>query len=105
MLINKGNAYKDGDIISFKLVNGDEIVAKLAEIIPDGYVITKPCTVMPTQQGMGLIQTMLAGDINSNITLERRHIIMHCPAVDRIQDSYIQITTGIHPVSKGGILK
>lgn len=102
MLVSKG--YKEGDIICFKITNGDEIVAKLVETTPTGYVINKPCTVMPTQQGMALVQTMFAGDINTNITLEQQHVIMHCPAVDRVQDHYVQVTTGIQPVSKGGII-
>ena len=102
MLISKN--YSTNDIVSFKLVNGDEIIAKIVETTDDGFVVNRPCTVIPSQHGLGLVQTMFSGDINTNITLNKQHVIMHCPAVDAIGSHYIQTTTGIQPVSKGGII-
>lgn len=101
MLLSKG--YRDGEIIAFKLVNGDEIVAKIVETKPDGWVVHKPCTVMPSQQGLGLIQTMFSADINNNIELKSEHVMMHCTTLKALEDHYLTTTTGIS-VGRGPII-
>lgn len=102
MLIQKG--YSAGDVVCFKLVTGDETIARLVEETPDAYVVSKPCTVIPSQQGIGLMQSLFSADINSNITLNKSHVLMHSPVVDQLVSHYIQTTTGIQPVTKGGII-
>jgi hypothetical protein len=102
MLINKG--YAEGDIVCFKLVNGDETVAKIVEDNSDSFVVAKPCTVVPGRQGLGLIQSLFSGELNSNITLNKSHVMMHSTVVDDIKNHYIQTTTGIQPVTKGSII-
>jgi hypothetical protein len=102
MLISKG--YQEGDIVSFKLTNGDEIVAKIISTDTDSYEVAKPCTVMPGPQGMGLIQSLFTADSDINIKLSKTHVIMHAPSVDQMQKHYIKTTTGIEPVTRGSIL-
>ena len=101
MLLSKG--YSDNEIVAFKLVNGDEIVAKIVEIKPDGWVIHKPCTVVPSQQGLGLIQTMFSADINNNVELKNEHVMMHCTVLKALEDHYLTTTTGIS-VGRGPIV-
>ena len=98
------NNYEKDDIVSFKIVNGDEIVAKIIEESDDAFTIIKPCTVMPSQQGLGLIQSLFTSDLNKSIRLEKRHVMMHAPTVKDVQNHYIKTTTGIEPVSSGGII-
>ena len=98
------NNYEKDDIVSFKIVNGDEIVAKIVEEIDDAFTIIKPCTVMPSQQGLGLIQSLFTSDLNKSIRLEKRHVMMHAPTVKDVQNHYIKTTTGNEPVSSGGII-
>ena len=94
MLIQK--KYKDGDILCFKLITGDEIVAKLVSQSLEGdFILSKPCTLMPGPQGIGLMQTMISGDINTNVTLKGVHILMHSPVIADIEKHYIKTTTGI----------
>lgn len=102
MLVNKG--YAAGDIVGFKLVNGDEIVAKVVETLEDGYLVSKPLTLVPSHKGIGLVQSMFSADINSSITLNKSSIIMHNPAFKDMEDHYLQTTTGIQPVTNGGII-
>jgi len=102
MLIQKG--YDAGSIVCFKLINGDETIAKLVEETAEAFVLSKPCTVVPSAQGLGLMQSLFSADINTNITLSKAHVIMHSPVVDKIENHYIQTTTGIQPVTKGGII-
>lgn len=102
MLISKG--YQEGDIVSFKLTNGDEIVAKIINAESDAFEIAKPCTVMPGPQGIGLIQSLFTADSDINVMLQKNHVIMHAPCIDQIQKHYIKTTTGIEPVTRGSII-
>jgi hypothetical protein len=96
--------YSKDTIVSFKIVNGDEIVAKIVEETHDGFTINKPTTVMPSQKGLALMQSLFTSDLNKNIVLDKKHVMMHSPTVKDVEDYYIQTTTGIHPVSAGGII-
>jgi hypothetical protein len=96
--------YAANDIVTFKLVNGDETIAKIVEETADHYVINKPCTGIPTPNGLALMQSLVSGDINTNIVLEKKYVIMHTPTADRVQAHYIETTTGIKTAPKGGIV-
>ena len=96
-------SYKENEIVCFKLVNGDEVVAKVVECTQTGWKIHKPCTVMPSPQGIGLIQTMFSADINKNVDLKFEHVMMHAPTLKALEDHYLQTTTGI-ALNKGSIV-
>jgi hypothetical protein len=98
------NKYEKDDIISFKIVNGDEIVAKIVEETENTFIVSKPCTVMPSQQGLGLLQSLFTSDLDKNITLDKKHVMMHAPTIKNIQNHYIKTTTGIEPVGSNGII-
>jgi hypothetical protein len=102
MLVSK--KYDANAIVCFKIVNGDEIVGKLVEETEEGYVVNRPTTVVPSQQGFGLLQSLITGDINTNVTLKKSHVIMHAPVIKDMESHYIQTTTGIAPATKSGII-
>jgi hypothetical protein len=98
------NRYEKDDTVTFKLSNGDEIVAKIVEDTPTAFVISKPCTVMPSQQGIGLIQSLFTSALNKDISIDKRHVMMSAPTISDIEAHYIKTTTGIETISKGGII-
>jgi hypothetical protein len=102
MLIQKG--IQAGDIICFKLVTSEEIVAKLIEEKADGYVLSKPCTVIPSQQGLGLMQSLMCADININTTLNKSAVVMTGPVIKDIENHYIRTTSGIETAPANGLL-
>jgi hypothetical protein len=102
MLVTK--VYQAGDIVSFKLITGDEVVAKVVDAGTLGFEVSKPCTVMPGAQGIGLIQSLFTADADVNVVLNKDHVIMHAPAIDAMQKHYIKTTTGIEPVTRGSIV-
>lgn len=102
MLIS--NKYEKDQVVSFKLVNGDEIVAKVLEDEDNKFVISKPCTVMPSQQGLGLLQSLFTSDLSKNITLSKSHVMFHAPTQKDVENHYIQTTTGIQPVGNNIIV-
>ena len=102
MLVSKG--YQHGDIVSFKLVTGDEIVARISEETDSGFTVERPCTVMPSPQGMGLIQSLFTVDADRTVTLSKQHVIMLAPSIDAMQKHYIKTTTGIDPITRGSFI-
>ena len=98
------NKYEKDQVVSFKIMNGDELVAKIVEETDDAFVISKPTTVMPSQQGLGLMQSLFTSDLNKNIRLSKNHVMMHSPTVKDVENHYIKTTTGIEPVTAGGII-
>jgi hypothetical protein len=102
--MHKDNEYQKGDLVSFKLVNGDEIVARITESTTTGWSVSKPCTVIPSQQGLGLLQSLFSADINKDIVLKREHVMLHSPTIQALESHYIKTTTGIETVSKGSII-
>lgn len=103
MLINK-LGHSVGDIIGLKLVNGDEVIARLAEKTDTHYVLDKPCVVVGGPKGIGLIQAMFSLDPEKTIQVKLDHVMMTCDAVTQMRDHYIQVTTGIQTVTKGPII-
>lgn len=102
MILSK--KYNEGDIVSFKLITGDEIVSKIAEHNDQAFILEKPCAVMPSPQGMGLIQSLFTADLDKKVTVAKEHVVMHAPTIDAIQKHYIKTTTGIEPVTRGSII-
>ena len=94
MLIEIEKGISEGDIVAFKLTNGDEIIAKFISESDSGYKVNRPCTVVPSQQGIGLIQSLFTADIN-NVTLQKIHVMFYAKVVDKIESHYIRTVTGI----------
>ena len=103
MLLNKSK-FSAGDIVGLKLVNGDEIIAKLVEFTDGKYLLDRPCSVVGGPKGIGLIQAMFSLDPDKSIIVAEQHVMMTCEAVPQMRDHYFQVTTGIQPVSKGSII-
>lgn len=103
MLISN-NKYDEGDIVSFKLVNGDEIVAKVVNQDSGSWELSRPCTVLPSPKGIGLVQSLFTADQNKNISIKDQHVMMHSLCVKEIANHYFEVTTGIKPVTSGSIV-
>ena len=97
MLISKSN-YDAGDVITFKLVNGDEIIARVVEQTTTGFVVDRPCTVMPSAKGIGLIQSMFTSETARKVSLDNQHVLMHAPTIKDMVAHYTKTTSGIELV-------
>jgi len=95
MLIAKSRKIDNGDIVSFKLVNGDEIIGRVESHTDDTYVIHRPCLVVPSQQGIGLIQAMFSADPDQSLEIRKQHVMMSAATFDQLKTHYIQTTTGL----------
>ena len=92
MLINKG--FSTGDVVTMKIVNGDEIIARFDEETTETIKINKPMAVTMGAQGLGMIPWIFLGDAD-NVTLKKSHIMAMVPGKKDAADQYMQGTTGI----------
>ena len=68
MLLEKPMA--SGDVVSLKLINGDEIIARLESDDDKGITITKPLAITAGPQGLGMIPWVFLGE-KETFTLKR----------------------------------
>jgi hypothetical protein len=92
MLINK--PFTDGDIVSMKLVNGDEIIARFEDETPTTYKISRPLALTMSGGGLGMIPWMFLGE-SDTFTLKKEHVFTAVLSKKDAANQYTQGTTGI----------
>jgi hypothetical protein len=92
MLISKG--FSNGDIISLKLINGDELIERFESETGDDITIDRPLALTMSREGLGMIPWLMLGD-KSAITLKKSHVFAVVSSQKDAADQYMQGTTGI----------
>lgn len=83
-----------GDVVSLKLINGDEIIARLDADDHNGITVTKPLAITVGPQGLGMMPWIFLGN-KETVTIKREHIFVMVPSKKDAADQYMQGTTGI----------
>lgn len=92
MLIEK--PLSTGDVVSVKLISGEEIIARLEEET-DAYIkVSKPLTVTLGPQGLGMIPFVFLS-AKDTITIKHTHVLTMSPSKKEAADQYMEGTTGI----------
>lgn len=86
-------------VYSIKISNGDEIVAKIIEETADYYTVQRPLVIIPSQQGIQMLNALFTAHPDKSVTINKRQVSMISMARDEVRDSHIEATTGIKPVS------
>lgn len=90
-----------GDIVTIKMVTGEELIAKLVTLGNDHVVITKPliATLGQDRNGNVGIQMLpyfvLTGDADAKLTISNQHIVTKTPTTEQAKSGYLQQTTGL----------
>lgn len=92
MLFEK--SVSQGDVVSLKLINGDELIARFESETEHIVKIIKPLAITVGQQGLGMMPWMFLGD-KETVTLKQAHIFTIMPSKKDAADQYMQGTTGI----------
>lgn len=92
MLIEKG--FSENDVVTLKLVNGDEIITRFISETTDEITIEKPLAITIGPQGLGMIPWLFLGAKNE-VTLKRQHVFVMMHSKKEAADQYMQGTTGI----------
>jgi len=92
MLINKG--FSSGDVVSIKLINGDEIIAKFESETSDTITISKPLALTMNGQGLGMIPWIFLGK-ETDVTLSKSNTFFVVASKNEAATQYLEGTTGI----------
>jgi hypothetical protein len=92
MLINKG--FSSGDVVSIKLINGDEIIARFESEDKETVTISRPLALTMSGGGLGMIPWMFLGE-SEKVTINKNHTFFMVPSKKEAGDQYMQGTTGI----------
>jgi len=83
-----------GSVVSIKIINGDEIIARYESEDADTVTINRPLALTMGQGGLGMIPWVFLGDAET-ITLQKSHLFFVIPSKKDAADQYVQGTTGI----------
>jgi hypothetical protein len=92
LLINKG--YTQGDTVSLKLINSDELIAEFDSETDISIKIRRPLALTMAQSGLGMMPWMLLGS-DEFITLQKAHVMAVSASKPDAASQYTQGTTGI----------
>jgi hypothetical protein len=92
MLLQKPIAANE--VVSIKLVNGDELIARYDGEDENTISINRPLALTMSASGLGMIPWMFLGDKDS-IVLKKEHVFCMVPSKKDAADQYMQGTTGI----------
>ena len=87
-------------VYTFKLLTGEEFVAKIIEINPDHMIIEHPILTVISQQGLQMMPALFSANQEKNVRLNNASWAMIAETRDDVRDSWTQATTGITPVRK-----
>ncbi len=93
MLIDKGVTV--GEVVTFKLTSGEELVAKLVEDGAAYYKLSRPMVIGMSPQGPALMPYLFTVSPDKDVKLQKGVVAM-AEATDKVfADQFIEQTTGI----------
>ena len=100
----KENSYKEHDIIVFRLIGGDEVIARYVSENEDTMTVKKPLVLGMTQNGLGMQQYVIMGNMENPFHINKSAVITSQIANKAAQDNYIQGTSSIAQPPKSKII-
>jgi len=93
MLIDKGVV--EGEVVTFKLTSGEELVAKLIEDGPIYYKLSRPMVIGMSPKGPALMPYLFTVNPDKDVKLNKSVVAM-AEATDKMfADQFVEQTTGI----------
>ena len=82
------------DIASFKMISGDEVVGRIVAVTDHTYELNKPCIVVTSPEGIGLIQAMFGLDPDiQTLVYRKHHVFSMCHTHARMREHYVTVTS------------
>ena len=104
MLLNK-HKFAVGDIVTIKLISGDEIMGKFIEDAMGSITLDRPVMLAMTQKGPAMSPILMTVHPDAKLTFNSNAIITMAETDPEVGKQYVFQTTGIQPVSAGSIIK
>ena len=97
--------YSEGDVVTLKLISGEEVLGRFVSEDMIGITLSKPLTIGMTPKGPAMAPVLMTVDPDTNLTFNKQAVILTTACHKEIADQYIYQTTGIQPVSAGSIMR
>jgi hypothetical protein len=94
MLLNLKKDFSNGDVVSIKLINGDELIARFESEDENNITISRPLAITMSAQGMGLIPWVFLGK-DESVTLRKKNTFFVVPSKGEAAKQYTEGTTGL----------
>lgn len=104
MLLQKSK-FDEGDVISLKLITGEELLGKYVSEDMMEIVLAKPLVLALSKNGPAMAPIMMTADPDKDYAINKSAVITKALTDKGISDQYTYQTTGIQPVSAGSIIK
>ena len=104
MLLNK-HKFSTGDIVTIKLLSGDEVMGKFVEDAMGSITLDRPVMLAMTQKGPAMAPVLLTVNPDSKLTFNTQTVMVMAESDSEIGKQYVYQTTGIQPVTAGSIIK
>ena len=86
---------KVGEVYTFKLTSGEEVVGKVTAIEDQHVLLHDPVSVAPGPQGMGLMQSMFTANPKDPARLNINNVTIYALTDESVKVKYIEATTGL----------
>ena len=93
-----------GEIYTFMLNSGVEMVAKVVSVDGDNVTLVDPVSIAPSQGGVGLMPSLFTNKMHSEIELNSNSVALRGITDESVKTKYIEATTGIKVPDKKVIL-
>lgn len=93
MIVRKG--VEVGEVITFKLSSGEELMARLEDVNETQYVLAKPRVVGMSAQGPALMPFLFTADPDRTISINKATVLVAVPSDKEFATQYLTSTTGI----------
>ena len=98
------NNYKENDIISLKLVSGEEVLGKFKSGDSDIITIEKPLLMMHGPQGLAFGNFFATAKQSNGVTISSQQIIADDLTGDKVKDEYVRVTSNVVQAPKPSII-
>jgi len=103
MLLEKSK-FDAGDIVSLKIITGDELIGKYVKEDMTSFTIARPVMLAMTKNGPAMAPVMMTVTPEADYTINKAAVMLSGTTVKEIAEQYLFQTTGIQPVSAGSII-
>ena len=93
MLIDKG--FSQGDVVSVKIIGGEEVIARYESENDKELVVSKPLAITFNAQGLGMIPWIFLADDKQDIKIKQSSIVTICKPKGDAGKQYMESTTGL----------
>jgi hypothetical protein len=97
-------ALQPGQVFTFKLNSGEELIAKVKQAGGDWIILEEPVSIAPTQQGMQMIPSVFTADPKEEFKLNTNSVAILGITDDSVKMKYLEATTGIKVPDKKIVL-